>query len=164
MPQTIPQTLSQTGPPPMGEPPGRIAPLEELVNGFEFEAMAQRKLDSVAFALVAGGSRKALDRITLRPRMMIDTRKLDLTLDLFGRQMFAPVLIGPVAQQKRFHPEAELAMARGAAAAKAVMVISDRASQPFDLIAALCKAGFWYQIYAEADMAPAMARAKQAGP
>ena len=148
--------------PMMGEPPGRIAPSDELVNAFEFEAMAQRRLDSVTYALVAGGSRKPFDRITLRPRVMINTTKLDLTLDLFGRQMFAPLLIGPVSQQKRFHPEAELAMARGAAAAQALMVISDRASQPLDQIAPLCKAGFWYQVYAEGDMAGATARAKEA--
>ena len=146
----------------MGEPPGRIAPSGELVNAFEFEAMAQRRLDSVTYALVASGSRKPFDRITLRPRVMINTTKLDLTLDLFGRQMFAPLLIGPVSQQQRFHPEAELAMARGAAAAQALMVISDRASQPLDQIAPLCKAGFWYQVYAEADMAPATGRAKEA--
>ena len=145
-----------------GEPPGRIAPLDELVSAFEFEAMAKRKLDSLTYALVQGASRKPFERITLRPRMMVNTTKLDLTLDLFGQQLFAPILIGPVSQQKRFHPEAELAMARGSAAAKAMMVISDRASQPLDQIAALCKAGFWYQIHADADMTAPTAHAKQA--
>jgi len=145
-----------------GEPAGRIAPLEELVNSSEFESMAKRKLDSITWALVESGSRKPMERITLRPRVMINTTKLDLSLDLLGQQMFAPILIGPVGQQKRFHPEGELAMARGAAAAKALMVISDRASQPFDQIAALCKAGFWYQVFAERDMEPCTIRAKQA--
>jgi 4-hydroxymandelate oxidase len=146
----------------IGEPPGRIAPFQELVNSSEFEAMAQRKLDSLTYALVASGSRRAIERITLRPRVMINTTKLDLTLDLFGQQMFAPILIGPVAQQKRFHPEGELAMARGASDAKAAMVISDRSSQPPDQVASVCKAGFWYQVYAESDMGPAASRAKQA--
>jgi isopentenyl diphosphate isomerase/L-lactate dehydrogenase-like FMN-dependent dehydrogenase len=145
-----------------GEPAGRIAPVEELVNALEFEAMAQRTLDSLKYALVASGGRKPLDRVTLRPRVMVNTTKLDLTLDLFGLQMFAPILIGPVGQQKRFHPEGELAMAKGAAAAKAVMVISDRSSQPLDQIARLCTEGFWYQIYAEPDMAAATGRAKAA--
>jgi 4-hydroxymandelate oxidase len=93
---------------------------------------------------------------------MVNTTKLDLTLDLFGLQMFAPILIGPVALQKRFHPEGELAMAKGAAAARAVMVISDRSSQPLDQVAPLCTAGFWYQIYAEPDMTAATGRAKAA--
>ena len=148
-----------------GEPPGRIAPPDELVNALEFEAVAQRRLDGLTFASIASagtGSRKHFERITLRPRVMVNTTKLDLTLDLFGQQMFAPILIGPVSEQKRFHPEAELALARGAASAKALAVISDRASQPFDKIAPLCQAGFWYQIYAEPDMTAATARARTA--
>jgi 4-hydroxymandelate oxidase len=144
------------------EPAGRIAPLDELVNALEFEAVAQRRLDSQTYALVAAGSRKPFDRITLRPRVMVNTTKLDLTLDLFGLQMFAPLLIGPVAHQQRFHPEAELAMARGASDAKAVMVIADRSSRPLDQIAPLCKSGFWYQIASEPDMAGPTARASSA--
>ncbi|MES1260716.1 MAG: alpha-hydroxy-acid oxidizing protein [Acidobacteriota bacterium] len=146
----------------IGEPPGRITPLDELVSAVEFEAMAKRRLDSLTAALIPGAVRKPFDRITLRPRVMVNTTKLDLTLELFGQQHFAPILIGPVSQQKRFHPEGELAMARGAAAARALLVVSDRASQPLAQIAPLCTAGFWYQIYAEPDMSAATARAKQA--
>src|SRR5262245_58810820 len=50
---------------------GRIAPVEELVNTFEVEAMAQRKLDNATYAEIAGSDRKAFDRITFRPRMMV---------------------------------------------------------------------------------------------
>ena len=98
----------------IGEAPGRIAPLQDLVNTFEFESMAQRKLNAVNFREIAGGDRAAFDRITLRPRLMVDTTKLDLTTELFGQSLFTPILIGPVSQQKRFHPEGELATVRGA--------------------------------------------------
>ena len=135
----------------IGEPPGRIAPLDETVNIFEVEAMAQRKLDSLTYAEIAGSDRRVFDRITFRPRMMVNTTKLDLTLELFGAPMFAPIVGGPIAQQKRYHPEGELATARGLAAAKAVMVVSDRSSFPVDQIAAQAKAGFWYQISPESD-------------
>jgi 4-hydroxymandelate oxidase len=145
-----------------GEPPGRVAPVEELVNAFEFEAMAQRKLDSGAFAEIAGSDRKPFDRITFRPRLMVNTTKLDLTADLFGLKMFAPVLIGPLSEQKRFHPDGELAMARGASAAKAVMVIATRSSCAFDQIAAQLKGNFWYQVYPEPDASAVRERAQQA--
>ncbi len=135
-----------------GEPAGRIAPVEELINAFEFEAMAQRKLDAASFAEIAGGDRKPFDRITFRPRMMVNTTKLDLTAELFGLKMFAPLLIGPLSEQKRFHPDGELAMARGASAAKALMVIADRSSCPIDQIATQLKTAFWYQVYPEADV------------
>jgi 4-hydroxymandelate oxidase len=141
----------------IGEPPGRITPVAETVNIFEVEAMAQRKLDSLTYAEIAGSDRRVFDRMTFRPRMMVNTTRLDLTLPLFagttGGSMFAPIVGGPVSQQKRFHPEGEVATARGLTKAKAVMVVSDRSSCPIDQIAAEAKAGFWYQIYPDTDKA-----------
>ena len=120
---------------------GRIAPVGELVNTFEFAAMAERRLDSLTYAEIAGSEREAFERITFRPRLMVNTTKLDLTTELFGAKMFAPILIGPLAQQKRFHPEGELAMARGAAAAKATMVIASDSSYPLEQVATLGESG-----------------------
>src|SRR4051794_32411929 len=97
-----------------GETPGRLAPLPDLVNASEFEEMAQRKLDSLTFAEIAGSERSAFERITLRPRLMVDSTKMDLSSELFGQTLFMPILAGPVSQQKRFHPDGELAMVRGA--------------------------------------------------
>jgi 4-hydroxymandelate oxidase len=131
----------------IGEPQGRIAPATELLNAAEFEAMAARRLDSVTFAQVAGSERGALERITLRPRLMVDTTKLDLTTTLFGETLFAPILAGPVAEQKRFHPEGELAMARGASEAKAAMVVSCRSSCSIDQVVAQAKTPVWYQVW-----------------
>jgi 4-hydroxymandelate oxidase len=136
----------------IGEPPGRIAPVAELVNTLEFVPMAQRKLDAATWALIADGDRGAFGRMTFRPRMMVNTTKLDLTTTLFGRDMFTPILIGPLSGQKRFHPEGELAMARGASATKAVMMISDRSSNPVQKIAAESKADVWYQVFPETDV------------
>jgi 4-hydroxymandelate oxidase len=147
---------------PAGEPPGRIPPVQELVNAAEFEAIAGRKLDKLAFAEIAGSERGAFDRITFRPRLMIDTRQMDLTTELFGQSLFTPVLIGPLSRQKRFHPEGELAMARGASAAKAVMVVADRSSYPIDQIAAQAKTPLWYQVYEEPDISQVRTRVERA--
>ena len=69
----------------IGEPPGRIPPASELVNAFEFELMAKRKLDSAIYAEIAGSDRGAMDRITFNPRMMVNTTALDLTTSLVRR-------------------------------------------------------------------------------
>ena len=60
---------------------------------------------------------------------------MDLTSTLFGDQHFTPIIVGPIADQKRFHPEGEVAMARGASAAKAAMVVSSDSSVPLAAIA-----------------------------
>ena len=146
----------------IGEPPGRIPPPSELVNAFEFGLMAQRKLDSATYAEIADSDRGPMDRITFNPRMMVNTTKLDLTTPLFGDNLFAPILIGPIADLRRFHPEGELEMARGASAAKTAMVVADRAGVPIDRLAAQAKTPLWYQIYPGIDASAACNRAVQA--
>ena len=142
-----------TAPTLIGEPPGRIAPARSLANTFEFEAMAQRSLSAAAFAEIAGSERGAIERITFRPRMMVNTTHLDLTTELFGQSLFAPILVGPTGGQKRYHPEGELACVRGAAAAKTAMVVSSGASYPMKEIAAQPATTLWYQVHPEADTA-----------
>jgi isopentenyl diphosphate isomerase/L-lactate dehydrogenase-like FMN-dependent dehydrogenase len=146
----------------LGEPPGRIAPAGELVNAFEFELMAKRKLNSALYAEIAGSERGALDRITFNPRMMVNTSALDLTTPLFGDNLFAPILIGPIADQKRYHPEGELAMVRGAAAGKTALIVADHPSVAIEEIAAQAKTPLWSQIYPGNDAAAARSRAAQA--
>ena len=115
----------------------RVAPRDELVNVPEFEAEAERaSCPPTLFRLLAGGDRAAFERITFRPRMMVNCLDLNLSLDLCGIPLFAPMLVGPVADQRRFHPDGELATVRGAAAGKAAVVVSSRSSHPLPAIAA----------------------------
>jgi 4-hydroxymandelate oxidase len=94
--------------------------------------------------------------------MMINTVNLDLTTELIGQRMFAPILVGPIAQQKTFQADGELATARGASAAKTVLVVSSRSSYPIDQIAANTKAGLWYQIFPEPNLDTLRKRTQQA--
>jgi isopentenyl diphosphate isomerase/L-lactate dehydrogenase-like FMN-dependent dehydrogenase len=153
---------AQQAPPLIGEPPGRIAPREQLINVLEFAPMAERKLDSLTYAAVAGGDRQAFDRLTLRQRLMVNTLELDLSAELCGTPMFAPILVGPASHQKKYHPEGELAMARGAAAGKAVVVVAGRCSFPIEEIAAQAQGAFWYQVHPEPDAAAVVGRVQQA--
>src|SRR5579872_4343592 len=84
------QNISKQNPGPklIGEAPGRIAPREDMANVLEFEDVAARTLASTAYAPIAGGDRTYFDRITLRPRMMISTLEMDMSVDLFGQKMF----------------------------------------------------------------------------
>ena len=134
-----------------GEPPGRIPPMDELVNAAEFRAVAQRKLDSLTFGAIEGSERAAFDRITFRPRLMVDSREINLTAEVLGQTLFTPILVGPVSSQMRYHPEGELAMARGASAAKAVMVVPARSSYPIDRVAEQAKTPLWYQTHLDGD-------------
>ncbi len=153
---------AQRAPQIIGEPPGRIPPLDELVNSLEFEPVARRKLDAAAFKAIAGGNRDGFDRIVFRPRLMVNTQNLDLTTALFGDALFTPILIGPAAHLNRFHPEGELAMARGASASQAVMVVADRSDHPVERIAAEAGGPLWYQAYPESDAHSLLSRIHKA--
>ena len=128
-------------------PKARVAPRDELVNVLEYEDEAKKALAAGTFALIAGGDRAMFDRITLRPRMLVPTLDMDLSQTILGDTHFVPIIVGPVSDQKRFHAEGEVATAKGAAAAKAFMIVSSRSSMPLDQIAAANK-NFWYQVYA----------------
>jgi len=145
-----------------GEPQGRITPREEAVKVLEVETAAQRKLGAAAYSSIAGGDRRAFDRILLRPRRFVKVERLDLSSDLFGETMFAPILVSPAADQRTLDPDGEFAMVRGAAKRQATVVISSRSSEPIEKIASEPKTTLWYQVYPESDMAPVPASVKQA--
>jgi 4-hydroxymandelate oxidase len=129
-------------------PPPAPVPRADLVNVFEYEDQARLVVGPAKMAPALGSDRTMTDRITLRPRMNIPTRDLDLTTTLFGDQHFTPIIVGPMADQKRFHPEGEIATARGASAAKAAMVVSSDTSMPLAAIAQAATSPLWLQVYA----------------
>jgi 4-hydroxymandelate oxidase len=139
-----------------------LTPRSDLANVLEVESVAQRKLAPDLYSMIAGGDRSSFERITFRPRMMVNTTGLDLSVELFGEKIFAPILIGPTSRQQTFHADGELAMVRGASAAKTLMVVSSDSSYPIEKIAAQAKTALWYQIFPEADTNALRSRAQQA--
>ena len=156
-----PLIRSQAAPEPAGEPPGRVTPLDAFANVPEFELMAERAMGDAAFARIAGGESSALERITFRPRMMVNTLDLDLSLELLGQTMFAPILLGPASVQQRVHPEGERATAEGAAAAKATLVTAERSGTPVEETASIAE-GSWRQLYPDSDFGALTARVQRA--
>ena len=153
------------GEPGGGAPPSdRLAPVLELLNVPEFEEQARLVLPPARFEAIGGGHRTSFDRMTFRQRLMVYAMDLDLTTRLFGYDMFAPIIVGPVANQGDIHPDGEIATARGASAGKAVMVATRQSSQPIDQVVAASDEPVWYQLYADSGgLAQDAARAVDAG-
>lgn len=148
-----PLALAQQPPQSTRPLPAGIAPRTDLANVLEFESMAQRRLAPCDYAAIAGSDRAFFDRITFRPRMMAPTMDLDLSLQLFGETMFAPIIAGPIAKLQTYHPDGEAGMARAASAAKAWMVVSGDSSMPLEKITAESSTTLWYQVFLEGDPA-----------
>jgi len=89
---------------------------------------------------------------------------------LFGRELPSPVLLAPVAWQKLFHPDGELATAYAASALGAGMVLSTLASCQIEDVAAAARQGGdgprWFQLYLQPERslnAELVQRAEAAG-
>ncbi len=118
---------------------------------------ARRRLGARAYAYVAGGAGHeatqrantgAFDRWVVVPRVLRDVSARDTSAELFGRRLPAPVLLGPVGALGLLHPEADLAVARAAAATGVPMVFSNQASVPMETCAeAMGDAPRWMQLY-----------------
>lgn len=141
----------------------RLPRWQELVNVLEFEDVAKLALEPGVYSAIAGGDRSAFDRMTFRPRYLVSTLDLDLTVELLGASHLAPILVGPVADQRRFHPDGELATVRGASAAQAVVLVSSQSSVPIGELAAQAKTPLWFAVYADGGARSQIDRALTAG-
>lgn len=105
-------------------------------------------LRSAGSEATARANRAALDAVRIVPRMLRDVGVRDLSVELFGRRLPAPVLLAPVGVQSLCHPEADLATARAAASRGTPMVFSNQASVAMeDCAAAMGEAPRWFQLY-----------------
>jgi len=116
------------------------------------DALEPRAYDYVAGA--AGGeqtaraNREAFYGWRIVPRMLRDVSQRDLSVELLGRKLPAPVLLGPVGVQGIIHSEAELATARAAASLGVPSVLSTLSSKPLEQVAQACGDGpRWFQLY-----------------
>lgn len=134
--------------------------LDSLLNLFDFERAAAERMTSQAHAYIAGAAadeislrwnREAFDRIPLRPRVLVDVSRLDTRLKLLGEELAHPILLGPAASHRIVHPEGEIATARGATAAQALLVVSAAATTSFEDIARTTSGPLWFQLYVQKD-------------
>ena len=124
-------------------------------------AAAEKAMSDEAWAYVAGGAGQhrtvaantaAFDHFRLVPRMLADVETRDLSTSLFGVEMPAPLMIGPVGVLELAHPRAEHEVAAAARATGIPMVISTQASVPMEEVAAdLGATPRLYQLYWSKD-------------
>ncbi|MEO5875982.1 MAG: lactate 2-monooxygenase [Streptosporangiaceae bacterium] len=140
----------------------------------QLEALAERQLSAQAYGYVAGAAgtestaranRAAFEKWRLVPRMLRDVTGSDLSVNVLGTPMPAPILLGPVGVLQILHPDGELAVARAAAALGVPMVLSTAASHTMEQVAEVAGPR-WYQLYWPKDRelaASFLARARASG-
>jgi isopentenyl diphosphate isomerase/L-lactate dehydrogenase-like FMN-dependent dehydrogenase len=135
--------------------------VSEPLNTWDFERLAEGKVDPGAWGYFAGGAgdeRTLADNLAsfqrwrLRPRMLVDVGEVTTETRLLGRDLALPVLVAPTAFQLLAHPDGDSATARGAAAAGTVMCLSTLGgASPADVAAAAPNGRHWFQLYWSRD-------------
>ncbi|XP_010534951.1 PREDICTED: peroxisomal (S)-2-hydroxy-acid oxidase GLO4-like isoform X2 [Tarenaya hassleriana] len=129
---------------------------DETVNVNEFQQLAKKILPKMHYDFYAGGSEdqhtlkeniEAFHRITLRPRVLTDVSRIDMSVSILGYRISAPVMIAPTARHKLAHPQGEIATARAAASSKTIMIVSYMSTCTVEEIAASCNAVRFLQLY-----------------
>ena len=127
------------------------------VSSERLERRARGAMTAEAFAYVAGGAgreetmranRAAFERWRIVPRMLRDVSRRDTSVTLFGATLPSPLLLCPIGVLELAHPDADVAVARAAAAEGVPMIFSNQASRPMEeCAAAMGNAPRWFQLY-----------------
>ena len=132
----------------------------DLLTLTEFETRARQTLPTPIWDYVDGGSgsettlrrnRRAIDRLAIEQRILVDVREIDLGTQLLGVPMASPVIVAPVGGLFRIHPGGDPEMARGCGKTGTPMTVSGVAGFPLEEIATAASAPLVFQIYHHGD-------------
>ncbi|MFI5611545.1 alpha-hydroxy acid oxidase [Amycolatopsis sp. NPDC051903] len=131
-------------------------------NVAELRDRARRRLPRPVFDLIEGG---AEDEVTVRrnveafratgllPSALAVPGERDTSVRIFGDRVASPILLAPTGAARVLHGDAEVAVARAAAARGTVYVQGMVASFTLEQVAAAAPGPRWYQLYLWPDRA-----------
>ena len=129
----------------------------EAINVFDFEPVARKNISPAHFGYLASGidsevtlraNREAFSRYYLRPRRLYDVSRVDTSIELFGVKYATPIILAPTGGNKAFHPEGEVAVAKGARKGGHLLILATPATTSVEEATAARGAPIWFQLYA----------------
>lgn len=136
--------------------PAALADLKDALNVLDFEAAAREILPPAHFGYLATGveddltlkaNRDAFSRLHLRPRRLVDITGVDTRTELFGTVWDNPIGLAPIGNQKAFHSEGELPVARAARSRRALQILSTATNTSIEDVTETLGRPVWYQLY-----------------
>lgn len=110
----------------------------------ELREAAREHLDRGPYDYAAGGAgseetlranRAAFARYRIVTKVLQDVSERDLSTELFGRRVAAPLMLAPIGGQTKYHEDGELAPARAAGDVGVPLALSTRASHSIEDVA-----------------------------
>jgi 4-hydroxymandelate oxidase len=137
---------------------------EDALNVMDFEPAARKALlakgEPTHWGYLATGvdddatlraNHEDYAKLRVKARRLVDARKIDTRIRLFGAEYASPIFLSPVGSQGAFHPEAEVAVARAAGAKKQLMILSTSSSSSAADVSKAHGGPIWFQLYPTDD-------------
>jgi isopentenyl diphosphate isomerase/L-lactate dehydrogenase-like FMN-dependent dehydrogenase len=127
-----------------------------VINVDDLRLVARRTVPRIVFNYIDGGAdgeqtmrenRRALDALTLRPRMAVSIPVADLRTRVLGIDLAMPVLLAPVGYCRVMHPDGEVSAARAAGNAGTAYILSTVSGHPLEDVKAASSGPVWFQLY-----------------
>jgi (S)-mandelate dehydrogenase len=153
----------------------QIVNFSQAYNIEDLRRMAERRLPRVAYDYLEGGAeenatlrenRAVFERIRLKPRTLVDVSRRSQQTTLFGDTFNMPFGIAPTGAAGLYCFEADIALARAAAAAGVPFVLSTASFTALERVAAEAGGVKWFQLYMSKERESAerlIMRARDAG-
>ena len=130
---------------------------DAVAGVFELEKLAERVLPPAHFGYIYQGAgngesklanRDAYARYDVQPRRLHGIEDADLSVEMFGERWETPLFLSPCASHRAFHPDGEIASAKGASEARITQMLSSLTTTPIEAVnAAKADKPVWFQLY-----------------
>ena len=137
--------------------PGRLRRAHSVAD---MRTLAQARLPRMVFDFCDGAAEdeitlarneQAFHEIEFIPQPLVGTQVRDQSIELFGRRLAMPVIIGPTGLAGMLWPEAEIATANAAARAGTAYCMSHGSTSTIEELAARHEGPRWFQVFMYRD-------------
>ena len=134
--------------------------ISHLKNIFDLERLSAEVMGDDAQKYLNGGAddlktveanHEAYSNYQIRPRRLVDVRKISTSTPIFGKDLDNPILLSPVGFQQFFHPDGEIGSAKAAKKLNHQIIISSVSNYSVGEIARQSGTEPWFQLYPSPD-------------
>lgn len=144
-------------------PPGGLhRGLQRALSIHDLRQLARRRLPRTVFDFIDGGAedeltladnRRAFERVKLTPRILTDVSAPVIQTEIAGTQVKAPIVVAPMGSCMLAWPQADIAIARAAAAHGIPYTLSTMSTTSIERMADAVQGELWFQLYVLKDHA-----------
>ena len=130
------------------------------INIDDLRERARRRLPRAVFDYIDGGAedeltlrrnREGFERITFRPRVLVDASARDQSTTVLGQRLETPLILAPTGLCGMAAPRGELLAARAALRAGAIFTLSTMSAVSIEEVASQVPGPHWFQLYVWRD-------------